>query len=211
MSKLPHQTTSDPDTSDFLIEEFKNLFALDTARNERLDRLLTLFLSMAGAPWALYALTIKEGGSIDLMGMPKLIAILFLVVGLLGFLVVAMYIQTRFLIIDYMRAVNAIRGYLTKDVEASAVFLPTSKEKPPFIEKGSFITIAVRGMALVDFGYVLLGLYRLVPISIWRWFVIIPPALGWLAWHRIYYRRQGSRREADRRKHSGRMDWRMPK
>src|SRR4051794_37116842 len=107
MSKHPDQRAVHSNADDFLIEEFKNLFQLDTARNERLDRLLTLFLSMAGAPWAFYALTIKEGGSIELSGMPYLIGLLFLIVGFLGFLVVAMYIQTRFLIIDYMRAVNA--------------------------------------------------------------------------------------------------------
>src|SRR5918999_4593593 len=99
----PHGLPEPADKSqEFLVEEYKNLLAIDAARNERLDRFLTLFLSLAGAPWALYALVIKDKGSFALNEMPQPIAIVFLLVGLLGFLVVMMYIQTRFMIIAYM-------------------------------------------------------------------------------------------------------------
>jgi hypothetical protein len=185
-----------PDLNQFLIEEYKGLLELDKARNERFDRLVTLFLSLAGAPWALYVLVIKDGkGTFALAEMPQLIAWVFLLVGLLGFLVVIMCIQTKFLITLYMRAVNAIRGHFDAGQNSAALRLPTKHDSPPYFEKGSYNFYAALGMALVNASYVSLACYRLsIQWQGWKW---LGPVLGivWVTIHFLYYVKQASRRE----------------
>src|SRR5579863_7445244 len=44
----------------FIAAEYQALIDIDRSRNERLDRFLTIFMTLAAAPWALYALTLKE-------------------------------------------------------------------------------------------------------------------------------------------------------
>ena len=180
----------------FLIEEYKGLLELDKARNERFDRLLTMFLSLAGAPWALYVLVIKDNkGTFALAQMPQLIAWVFLLVGLLGFLVVIMCIQTKFLITLYMRAVNAIRGHFDAGQNSKALRLPTKRNVPPYLEKGSYNFYAALGMALVNASYVSLACYRLlIQWQAWRW---LGPLVGivWVTIHFLYYVKQASSRE----------------
>jgi hypothetical protein len=148
---------------DFLIEEYKGLLELDKARNERFDRLVTLFLSLAGAPWVLFALVIKEKGTFSLGDMPWLIAVVFFIVGLLGFLVVIMCIQTKFLITMYMRAVNTVRGhFVTTAIAAEGFRLPSKGTLPPYFERGSYNFYAAFGMALVNGLYVFMACSRLL-------------------------------------------------
>lgn len=188
---------SNPGSDTFLIEEYKALLELDKARNERFDRLVTLFLSLAGAPWVLYALVIKEKGSFTLVGMPRLIAVVFLIVGMLGFLVVIMCIQTKFLITMYMRAVNTIRGHFVSAVNAipNGFRLPIEGDKPPYFEKGSYNFYAALGMALVNGSYVSLACYQLLS----RWQGLkwggIAAGLVWVTIHYRYYVHQARGRE----------------
>ena len=200
-----HQLKKDT-SKEFLFQEYKSLLELDTARNERLDRFFTLFLSLAGAPWALYAIVIKDQGSFTLNDMPRLVAGAFLGVGLLGFIVVMLLIQTRFMIVGYMRAVNAIRGQLTDDETKIALVLPTSPQRPFYYEKGSFVTIGAIGMGLVNASYVGLALYRLLDSrGFGKWLIVLVVAGAWLAVHIIYYRFQASKREKNTR--GGKMDF----
>ena len=61
----------DKTSRDFLLAEYQALVQLDGARNERLDRYLTLFLTLAGAPWALYILILKPPAStVDFAALP---------------------------------------------------------------------------------------------------------------------------------------------
>lgn len=85
---------------DFLLAEYQALVQLDGARNDRLDRYLTLFLTLAGAPWALYILLLKDRASTaDFAALPLPVACVFLGTGLLGALVTMMFVQVRFNII----------------------------------------------------------------------------------------------------------------
>src|SRR5690349_11036264 len=122
----------------FLLEEYNRMVDLGEARNERFDKLVTMFLTLAGAPWVLYALVIKDKGAFDLTQMPPLIAATFFIVGLLGFLVVIMCIQTKFLVILYTRTVNMIRGQFAEPSILGALHLPTKGDEPPYKEKGSY-------------------------------------------------------------------------
>jgi hypothetical protein len=92
----------------FLLEEYKALTQIEISRNDRLDRFMTLFMTIAAAPFAVYSLTVGKDGRADLLSMPNTIACLFLLASVLGFLVVMMYIQIRLNIILYMRSANAI-------------------------------------------------------------------------------------------------------
>lgn len=185
---------------EFLIEEYKNLFAVEAARNERLDRFLTLFLSLVAAPWALYAIVIKDRGTFSLSEMPRLIACVFLLVSVLGFLLVIMYIQTRFILVDYMRAVNAIRNYFaTASTIESALILPRAKNRPFYYERQSYTFFAVLAMALVNSGHLGLALYSFLGSHlIVKWAAAALSFLIWLGLHWYYFREQATKREARR-------------
>src|SRR6266404_2794462 len=196
------------DLNKFLLDEYRGLLELDKARNERFDRLVTMFLSLAGAPWVLYALVIKDKGNFSFGEMPPLIAWVFLLVGLLGFLVVIMCIQTKFLITLYMRAVNAIRGHFAQLESSNALYspplpplfqpslrLPTVGTVPPYYERGSYNFYAALGMALVNASYLSLACYRLLsPWHAWKSTGFLA-GLVWLVIHYRYYVRQARGRE----------------
>jgi len=184
-------------TERFLLAEYQNLFEIDKARNERLDRLLTMFLTLAAAPWAVYAIVIKDHEGLVLDRMPTAVAAVFLLVALLGFLVVMMFIQIRLTIVLYMRAVNAIRGYFASANTVNALRLPTSGNVPPYYEKGSYIKSGVIGMALVNAVYVVLGSHGLlIPLgALLSWGVGIIAGLAWFVLHLGYYKRSATGRQ----------------
>lgn len=182
---------------DFLLAEYQALVQLDGARNERLDRYLTLFLTLAGAPWALYILILKDKtGPAAFADLPWPVACVFLGTGLLGTLVTMMFVQVRFTIILYTRAMNQIRGYFSDEGIRAGLKLPTRSSVPPYLEKGSYIQWAVRGMAMVNSAYIGVGFCFLWPRppSIWISICVVLGMTSFL-FHVIYYSRQADRRE----------------
>ena len=108
----PDESSNSVREEKFLSDEYQALIDLDRSRNERLDRFLTTFVTLAAAPWALYALTVKDHSSVPSFStLPSPVAVAFVLTGILGALVAMMYIQVWFTIVLYMRALNAIRGY----------------------------------------------------------------------------------------------------
>lgn len=183
----------------FLFAEYQALIDLDRSRNDRLDRFLTIFMTLAAAPWALYALVLKDHPAIpSFSAIPSPVAAAFFLIGLLGALVAMMFIQMRFTIVLYTRALNAVRGYLLPAHTPLSFRLPSDPTKPPYYEQGNYIQFAVAGMAFVDSGYIALGLYNLIA---WpnRFTVHLSLyiALGIVCWlgHMRYYANQAKRRE----------------
>ncbi len=182
----------------FLFAEYQALISLDGSRNDRLDRFLTIFMTLAAAPWALYALVLKDHpGTPSVSGIPFPVAAAFFLIGILGALVAMMFIQMRFTIILYTRALNSIRGHFLAPHTLS-FRLPSDPTKPPYHEKGNYIQFAVLGMGLVNSGYIGLGLYNLI-----RWpqkslaHAIVFTLVGLILWflHMRYYSTQARRRE----------------
>jgi hypothetical protein len=146
----------------FLLAEYDNLNRIEISRNDRFDRFITLFLTIIGAPFAVYSLTIAKDTRLDLLSMPKLIACLFLLAGVLGCLVVTIIVQIRLNILLYVRAANAIRGYLSQDSDIEhALLLPRQHNVPPYYEKWKHTHQIIIAMALVNSLYVGLGTYNL--------------------------------------------------
>lgn len=109
-----------------------------------------------------------------------------------------MFIQMRFTIILYTRALNAIRGHFLKP-DTLSFRLPSNPNKLPYYERGNYIQYAVAGMALVNSGYIGLGLYSLIrwPHSAFaRACVFFVVGLVLLLLHMLYYRNQAQRRES---------------
>lgn len=193
----PHDTAQEK----FLFAEYQALISLDSSRNDRLDRFLTIFMTLAAAPWALYALVLKDHAVPSISAIPFPVAAAFLLIGILGALVSMMFIQMRFTIILYTRALNSIRGHFLAPHTLS-FRLPSDPTKPPYHEKGNYIQFAVAGMALVNSGYISLALFNLI-----NWphgtlthalsFVIVCLVLWFL--HMLYYSSQARRRESHSR------------
>lgn len=184
----------------FLSAEYAALIDLDKARNERLDRFLTIYMTLAASPWALYALLLKDHSDVpSFLAMPSPAAIAFMLIGILGALVAMMYVQVWFNIVLYMRSVNAIRGYFLELDTRLSFHLPTNPALPPYYQKRSYIEFAVAAMAVVDSGYVGLGLFNLthwpncLPLRIFVFAV-----LGVFCWigHMWYFSSQARRRES---------------
>jgi hypothetical protein len=192
----------------FLAAEYQVLIDLDRARNGRLDGFITLFMTLAAAPWALYALTFKDHSGVPTIStIPSLVALAFVLTGVLGALVAMMYIQVWFNIVLYMRAVNAIRGYFLETGTRLAFHLPVSSSVPPYYAKGSYIQFAVNGMALVNSGYVGLGVFNLVQsgsLSLRIPAVVLLFLLAWFG-HVKYYQSQA--RTRDRRSSGPHLRW----
>lgn len=201
MSSSPESSKSLEETREekFLAGEYQALFSLDSARNSRLDSFLTLFITVAAAPWALYAFTLKDHSGVPTIStIPSLVALAFVLTGILGALIAMMYIQVWFTIVMYMRAVNAIRGHFLEAHTRLTFHLPVVPSVPPYYARGSYIQFAVNGMALVNSGYIGLGLFNM-----WR---ACPPVrvgasvlLSGLCWlgHGIYYSSQARKREGN--------------
>jgi hypothetical protein len=199
----PDETHNSPDGTreeKFLFAEYQALIDLDSSRNERLDRFLTIFMTLAAAPWALYALVLKDHSEAPSLGaIPHPVAAAFFLIGLLGALVAMMFIQMRFTIILYTRALNAIRGYFLGVKTPLSFRLPSDPGKPPYYERGNYIQFAVAGMAFVDSGYIALGLYNLIGWpSCFGIRLGVCILLGILCWfcHMLYYSSQAERRES---------------
>lgn len=194
-----HNSSDGTHEEKFLFAEYQALIDLDSSRNERLDRFLTIFMTLAAAPWALYALVLKEhSGSPSFSEAPHPVAAAFVLIGILGALVAMMFIQMRFTIILYTRALNAIRGYFLAAETPLTFRLPIDPTKPPYYERGNYIQFAVAGMALVDSGYIALGLYNLIAwpncFAIHLGIFILLGVVCWIG-HMSYYFRQAQRRE----------------
>jgi hypothetical protein len=198
----PDESANSPDdTSEekFLFAEYAALISLDSSRNDRLDRFLTIFMTLAAAPWALYALVLKDHTAVpSVAATPFPVAAAFVLIGVLGALVAMMFIQMRFTIILYTRALSSIRGHFLSP-DTLSFRLPSDPRKPPYHEKGNYIQFAVAGMALVNAGYISLGLFNLVP---WPHgpatrlctFVLLGLAIWFF--HMRYYSSQARRRES---------------
>jgi uncharacterized membrane protein YciS (DUF1049 family) len=196
----------------FLSSEYTALIDLDRARNERLDRILTIFMTLAAAPWALYALTIKDHQA-DLCKtefcLPTLIAIAFIATGILGSLIAMMYIQVWFNVVLYMRALNAIRKHFLKP-ETLAFNLPRDEKTPPYLQWDRYIELAVIGMAVVNSFYVALGIYA---FSHWdccfagRFGAAIVAGLSWFGLQVWYCSWQGANRQKHSSNPKGELRW----
>ncbi len=194
-STAPNSTAEEK----FLFAEYAALITIDGSRNERLDRFLTIFMTLAAAPWALYALTLKDHTDMpSFSAMPFPVAVALVLIGTLGGLVVMMFIQMRFTIILYTRVLNAIRGhFLVPGTLAYA--LPVDSTKPRYYEQKSYILWAIVAMALVNASYIGLGLYNLAhwphspTVRLWT-FVVLGAAI-W-AGHVVYYYGEAERRES---------------
>jgi hypothetical protein len=201
----PDENTSSSDTPEekFLHAEYRALIDLDKARNERLDRFLTIYMTLAASPWALYAILLKDHSAApSFLEMPSPAATAFILIGILGALVAMMYIQVWFNIVLYMRSVNAIRGYFLQPNTRLSFHLPNNSAVPPYYQKRSYIEFAVAAMALVDSGYVALGLFNLIqwpPCFSLR--IIIFVVMGGLCWigHMWYFSSQARTRESHSR------------
>jgi hypothetical protein len=183
----------------FLTAEYQALISLDAARNQKLDGFLTLYMTLAAAPWALYALTFKDHGVPTISTIPSLVALAFVLTGILGALVAMMYIQVWFNIVLYMRSVNAIRGYFLEAGTRLTFHLPIKSSVPPYYAKGSYIQFAVNGMALVNSGYIVLGVFSLIQgigSPAWRDLGVLLLFLLCLIAHRLYYRSQANARDS---------------
>jgi hypothetical protein len=188
----------------FLFAEYQALITIDGSRNDRLDRFLTIFMTLAAAPWALYALAVKDHSAMpSLWATPVPVSAALLLIGLLDWLVVMMFIQIRFTVIMYTRVLNAIRGHFLKPGTLS-YSLPLNPSVPPFYERFGYIQIAVAGMSLVNSGYIGLGLFNIV-----HWpagygvRVACCVALGVVLWilHMVYYWAEAKRRERNSKGH----------
>jgi hypothetical protein len=184
----------------FLATEYQALISLDTARNQRLDSLITLYMTIAAAPWALLSFLLKDRPLLPTIStIPPLVAWAFILTGLLGALVAMIRIQVGFNIVLYMRNVNAIRGYfLEKDTKLS-FHLPISPKVPPYYSKWEDRHLALIGTAFVNSLYIALGLFNLIGwkerLALRVLAAALVASLSFVA-HLIYYRSQARQRES---------------
>jgi len=151
----------DPDPGhQFLLAEFESLSQTTIARNEKLDRYVTIFVTLAGAPAGAYALLAKPAPA-GFHPLSPPVGAVALLVGFLGLLLALIVAQVRFNIILYVRATNAIRGHFAAKGVADALLLPTRPDVPPYYERLKHTQFMITAMGLVNGCYVGLGFHAL--------------------------------------------------
>ncbi|HEY6332218.1 MAG TPA: hypothetical protein VI756_23015 [Blastocatellia bacterium] len=187
---------NEPDA--FLLAEYNTLSQIEISRNDRLDRFITLFMTIAGAPFAVYSFVLGKEGQANLLSMPGPVACLFLLASVLGFLIVMIIVQIRLNIILYVRAANAIRGHFSRNsVISHALLLPGNPRVPPYYEGGKHTQQTVIAMALVNALYLGLAAYSLLRLPpYWHLSIAGVLALVFFFAHLKYYSGAANNRES---------------
>jgi hypothetical protein len=195
----------------FRLAEYSTLADLVTSRDERVDRFITVYLTLAGAPFALFAVILKQGANGATTYPPALIAWLWLFCGLFGIYLVQVIVQLRFSTILYVRAMNGIRSIYGGEKPAElGLWLPANTKYPAYDEgdhvygdkkhPAKYMFHIIEAMSILNGIYVGLGMYFIpgvVVVPLWLR-ILGPLATGIFVWRaQIHtYRASAKHREA---------------
>jgi hypothetical protein len=203
LARLGDAVTTDEDRfHEFRLTEYETLANLVKSRDERVDRFVTVYLTLAGAPFALYAVLLKEISIAAASQPPVIIAWLWLFCGLFGIYLVQVIVQLRFSAILYVRAMNGLRMFFGGDKPVErGLWLPAKTSQPAYDESDHFVNDVkhpakymfhiIQAMAILNGIYVGLGLrYIPGPLEIpelARWVgPLIIAVIVWLAQVKTY-------------------------
>lgn len=204
-------------THEFLLAEYESLTEFVNARDERIDRFLTIYLALAGAPFVLYATLLRNAVlPVDLSRVPAIVAASLIFVSLAGYAVLKIIVQLRFSALLYIRAMNGIRRcYGGANPVASGLMLPPDPRYPAYcegprwrltenggmeVEQRKYMFEVVFAIALVNGAYLGLGLFYFPSfVNIPSWVSVLGPILAAMAYVVVqvhYYFLSAKMREA---------------
>lgn len=212
MSSTPPNPPAGPAAADlhaFRLAEYNSLTELVNARDERVDRFITVYLTLQGAPFALYAVLIKQV-ALPSDPVPPLVAWALLFCGAFGIYLVQVIVQLRFSTLLYIRAMNGIRSYYGGTApHTEGLWLPANTKQPAYHEgrhvvggkvaPAKYMFHIIQAMSLLNAIYVGLGLFfapRLIDFPEFFRFAIPAVCMVWIAWMQIEsYRKSAEHRE----------------
>ena len=124
---------------EFMLSEYQTIASAHFDLHNGLRQNFRFYLGLVAVPFTVFA--VYKDVNLNLFSLPSVLLALFGVVPFLGLLMFLAMINTRFDIILYTRAVNAVRAYFVMRAERVGpkdlqkyLKLPTDKNKPPYFE-----------------------------------------------------------------------------
>jgi hypothetical protein len=122
---------------EFMLSEYATIASAHFDLHAGLRQTFRFYLGLLAVPFSVWAVAFKD--HTDIFHLPSVLAVLFGIMPLLGFMMFLQMVHTRFDIILYTRAVNGVRAYFVsrafdvKDV-VQYLKLPRSQAVPPYRE-----------------------------------------------------------------------------
>lgn len=170
---------------DFMLAEYNGIGKTFGDLHTVVLRMINYFLLLAAVPISFVSLFVKvtKDEIIDINHLPPLVVVLFLLIAASGCIFAIMLINLRMQQILYARTINLIRGFFTDHSKQFVdlqpyLTLPTTDERPDFLEKGRFFFWQVSLMGLIDGAYLCLGLKNthvlgFVGCDGWQWMISV--------------------------------------
>ena len=135
---LPDASSKTP-FDEFMLAEYATIASAHFDLHAGLRQTFRFYLGLLAVPFSVWAVAFKE--HTDIFHLPSVLAVLFAIMPVLGFMMFLQMAHTRFDIILYTRAVNGVRAYFvnraqqfTPDDVRQYLKLPTSQSRPPYRE-----------------------------------------------------------------------------
>ena len=124
---------------EFMLSEYQTIASAHFDLHNGLRQNFRFYLGLVAVPFTVFA--VYKDVNLNIFSLPTVLLLMFAVVPFLGLLMFLSMINTRFDIILYTRAVNAVRAYFKMRAERIGpqgferfLKLPTDKNKPPYFE-----------------------------------------------------------------------------
>lgn len=188
------------DASDFALEEFEKIAGAYFDLGHQINEWFRLYVALIGLPITAFAAFWRFGDT-SWEELAQLIPVVLFIMSLLGMIVCAIVVSSRFEMILYARTLNGVRRYFIeldkKKREKPAILahlvLPNSDGTPHFYEKGRPFFFQVGVIGFVNGSLIVLAGFLLGSIPEWVAFAV---GIFVGSAHLIVYRSSAKKRNA---------------
>lgn len=151
---------------EFMLSEYQTIASAHFDLHNGLRQNFRFYLGLVAVPFTLFA--VYKDPNLDIFHLPIVLLVLFAVVPSLGIFMFLSMINTRFDIILYTRAVNAVRAYFNMRADQIGqvglqdyLKLPIDKNKPPYFEGLRAYTWLFAAVGIMNSGFVFIFVLNL--------------------------------------------------
>lgn len=151
---------------EFMLAEYQTIASAHFDLHNGLRQNFRFYLGLVAVPFTLFA--VYKDPNLDIFHLPTVLLVLFAVIPSLGLFMFLSMINTRFDIILYTRAVNAVRAYFKMRADQIGqsglegyLKLPIDKNKPPYFEGWRAYTWLFVTVGIMNSGYVYIFILNL--------------------------------------------------
>ena len=177
---------------EFMLAEYQTIASAHFDLHNGLRQNFRFYLGLVAVPFTVFA--VYKDVNLNIFRLPQVLLLLFGLIPFLGLLMFLSMINTRFDIILYTRAVNAVRAYfkMRADLIGPVDFkqylkLPTDKNKPPYFEGSRAYTWLFTTISFLNSAYLWILFKNLQNKDLLCWWSPWPLAIVFFALHIFLY------------------------